>query len=123
MKKLIVAMTITLLITGSYWITAFAAEEPKGPTDVTNFGKKPKVTFKHDTHKKNLKCVSCHHKEESNNYKCGTSDCHQAKAKGKTTKIKDAAHKKKIGKCWGCHFKASPKATKPMKCNECHVKK
>jgi hypothetical protein len=122
MKKLLIIITTTLLISGICSVFAFAADEPKGPTTVTNFGKMPAVTFKHSTHKKDQQCKTCHHKEDGGNYKCGTAACHQAEA-GKSIKLKDAAHKDKVGKCWSCHFKASPKATKPMKCNECHLKK
>jgi len=83
----------------------------------------PPVTFKHATHKKELKCQTCHHKEASNNYKCGTADCHQSDVNGKAVKLKDAAHKDQVGKCWSCHFKASAKAVKPFKCTDCHSKK
>lgn len=123
MKKILTSIIATLFICGVCLAIAFAAEEPQGPITVTNFKKTGAVVFKHSTHKKNLKCESCHHKKESNNYKCGTADCHQSEQVGKAIKIKDAAHKDNVGKCWSCHFKKSPKAEKPMKCKECHQKK
>jgi hypothetical protein len=122
MKKLFIIITTTLLIVGICSVFAFAADEPKAPIKITNFGKMPAVTFKHSTHKKELKCQSCHHKEAKGTYKCGTAACHQAEA-GKAVKLKDAAHKEKVGKCWSCHFAASPKVVKPLKCKDCHSKK
>lgn len=122
MKKLLTIITVSLLISGIYSVFAFAADEPKAPIKITNFGKMAAVTFTHSTHKKELKCKTCHHKEDSGNFKCGTAACHQAEP-GKALKIKDAAHKEKVGQCWSCHFAASSKVTKPMKCKDCHSKK
>jgi hypothetical protein len=121
MKKVFSIVITTLFISGLCLAIASAADEPKGPVKITNFGKMPAVTFKHSTHKKDLKCQTCHHKEASNTFKCGTAACHQAEA-GKAPKLKDAAHKEQTGKCWTCHFQASPKVTKPLKCKDCHAK-
>jgi hypothetical protein len=98
-----------------------AADAPAGPIKVTNYGKKAAVTFKHSIHKKGFECQSCHHNEGDGNYKCGSAKCHLAEY-GKIPKLMDAAHKKTVGKCWACHFKASPSVKKPLKCKQCHVK-
>jgi len=99
---------------------ALAVDAPVAPAKVTNFGKMPLVTFNHATHKKNQECKSCHHRQDSNNYKCGGSGCHGSQAAGQAVAIKDAMHKNGKGKCWSCHFPAAPQPTKPLKCVECH---
>lgn len=99
-----------------------AADAPKGPAPVTNFGKKDPVSFDHSKHKKadgkDVACVSCHHNEKDGKYKC--SECHKAEAKDKAISLADAMHKKDVGKCWSCH--RAEDAKKKMKCNDCHKK-
>jgi hypothetical protein len=102
---------------------AFAAEAPAGPITITNYGKKGKVAFKHSSHVKDTKCEDCHHNGGKGGNRCGTAKCHQSKSTGKAPSMKEAAHQKEKGKCWSCHFKQSPKASKPMKCKECHARK
>ena len=83
-------------------------------------GKKPGVTFDHKVHKEknaDQKCADCHHNEADGKYKC--RECHQMEA-GDAPKIKDAMHKKEMGKCWGCH--RAKEAPYKKKCAECHVK-
>jgi hypothetical protein len=102
-----------LLATG-----AFAAK------DVVEFNPAfGKVTFPHKKHAETQKidCMKCHHtwkKGETSGKVC--TDCHKAKAEGKTLSAKDAFHKD----CRGCHSEAK-KANKPAGptgCTQCHVK-
>src|SRR3990170_8040456 len=70
-----------------------------------------KVSFTHKKHAETLKidCVKCHHtwkKGETSGQLC--SECHKAKAEGKTLAAKDAMHKD----CQGCHTELK-KANKP----------
>ena len=111
MRKLLVIAVALLFSAGA----AMAAEAPKGPIKVTNFGKKAPVTFDHAKHKE-VKCVSCHHNEKDGKYKCG--ECHKAEGKDKTLSLADAMHKKDVGKCWSCH--RADDAKKKMKCADCH---
>jgi Zn finger protein HypA/HybF involved in hydrogenase expression len=112
MKKLI-AVACAVLFLGA--ALALAADAPKGPIKVTHYGtEKAATTFNHDTHKAEA-CDTCHHKmkETPADMKCG--GCHKDEAA-----MKDAAHKKEVGKCWGCHNKNSANVKKEMKCDECH---
>jgi hypothetical protein len=115
MRKLIVLAVAALFSVSLGLGVALSAEAPKGPIKVTNFGKKAAVTFDHAKHK-DIKCDTCHHMEKEGKYKCG--DCHKAEAQGKVIKLMDAAHKKDVGKCWGCHRAADAK--NKLKCADCH---
>ncbi len=116
MRKLVV-IAIGLLLAGGVGLgAAVAADAPAAPIKVTNFGKKPAVTFDHAKHKE-VKCTDCHHMaEKEGKYKCG--ECHKAEDEGKVIKLADAMHKKDVGKCWKCH--RAEDAKKPLKCNDCH---
>ncbi|MBI5444697.1 MAG: hypothetical protein HY900_26220 [Deltaproteobacteria bacterium] len=98
---------------------AHAADAPKGPVKIGNFGKKEVVSFDHAKHK-DAKCDTCHHTKanEKGDHKC--SNCHKAEAAGKAPKFQDAAHKKDQGVCYGCHLAADAKHK--MKCADCHKK-
>ena len=90
---------------------------PKAPQLVTNYGEKEPVLFDHATHLgQDLPCERCHHNASNNEFKCG--DCHKKEA-GEAPKMKHAAHKDKVGKCWSCHHDKK-EATHPMKCKDCH---
>lgn len=114
MKKLIAVAIAALFLAAT---AAIAADAPKGPVKVTNFGKKDAVSYDHAKHGK-IDCKTCHHKE-GNDFKCGT--CHQAEA-GKAPSIKDAFHDKANAKgaCFGCHDKSSATVKKELKCADCH---
>jgi hypothetical protein len=120
MKKRVMGMAILagfvlsiLMVTG-----AFAQK------DVISFDVPyGKVTFTHKKHFDTLKidCIKCHHtwkKGEASGKLC--KDCHKAKTEGKTSSIKDAAHKD----CRGCHDEAKKtnKPAGPTGCTQCHVK-
>jgi hypothetical protein len=116
MKKLIAVAIAALFLAST---AALAVDAPKGAQKVSHFGgEKAPVTFNHDTHVKGMKCADCHHNEKDGKYKCG--DCHKAEAAGKAPSMKDAAHAKETGVCWGCHNKNSAKVQKEMKCGDCH---
>ena len=117
MKKLIAAVVATVFMVVGVSICAIAAEMPKAPFKVTNYGGKDAVTFDHAKHKDN-KCDVCHHNAKEGKYKCG--ECHKGEAVGKTPAIKDAMHAKETGKCWNCHNKASANLKKELKCADCH---
>ncbi len=112
MKKVIVIASIALLTFGLGLGAGVAADAPKGPIVVKGTGSKEPVTFKHTSHK-DMKCVDCHHNTDGK-YSC--MECHKTK-----DELKDAYHKKDIGKCSKCHF--GDQAKNKMKCAECHVKK
>ena len=90
MKKLVLIAASALFALGLCLGSAQAAEAPKGPKPVTNFGKKGVVTFDHAKHK-DVKCKDCHHNEADGKYKCG--ECHGEKD-GKAPKFEAAAHAK-----------------------------
>ncbi len=82
-----------------------------------------KVKFTHKNHAETLKieCMKCHHtwkKGDTSGKLC--TECHKAKAEGKTLSVKDAFHKD----CKGCHDEAKKanKPTGPTGCTQCHVK-
>ena len=114
MKKLIAIAVASMFLVAVGFSAAISADAPAAPTKVTNFGKKDAVTFDHAKH--GTDCESCHHNGVEKG-KCGS--CHKAEA-GEASAIKDAAHKKEIGKCWGCHNKKSPTVVKALKCKDCH---
>jgi hypothetical protein len=97
--------------------TALAADAPKGPVKVTNFGKKAAVTFDHARHK-DVKCDACHHNAKEGKFKCG--ECHgkDDDARTKAPKLESAAHKKDVGVCFGCH--KAEDAKHKLKCADCH---
>ncbi|MDF1554863.1 MAG: cytochrome c3 family protein [Deferrisomatales bacterium] len=115
MKKVLVALTVsvTLALLGTF--AAVAKDAPAGPQKVTNYGEKPVATFNHDTHK-DQGCATCHHNEGDGKYKCG--ECHKLED-GDAPKIKDAFHGKDKGTCYACHLLKD--AEKKMKCKECHA--
>lgn len=115
MKKLIAVAIAVVFMVGAGLSAAVAADAPKGPIKVTNFGGKDAVTFDHAKHK--VDCETCHHNAKEGKFKCG--DCHKGEA-GKAPAMKDAAHEKEKGKCWGCHNKASANVKKELKCADCH---
>jgi len=112
MKKFTAIVAAVVFFVG-LGLAAVAADAPAGPVKVTNFGKKDVVTFDHAKHT-SAECATCHHKAESGDFKCGT--CH-----GDDGAMKDAAHKKDVGKCWTCHNKKSPSVVKELKCKDCHA--
>ncbi|RMG97357.1 MAG: class III cytochrome c [Candidatus Dadabacteria bacterium] len=116
MKKLVLFAAAAVFSLGLALGAAQATDAPADGLKVTNYGKKPAVTFDHSKHTNQLKCEECHHKAGEGKYKCG--ECHKAKAEGDKPKLKDAAHKKEVGKCWGCH--RAKNAKKKLKCNDCH---
>ncbi|TAL15695.1 hypothetical protein EPN96_12005 [bacterium] len=111
MKKLVAIATAALFFVG-IGLAAVAADAPKAPVKVSNFGEKTPITYDHAKHAK-VKCDVCHHKAESGDFKCG--GCHNDSGK-----MKDAAHKKEVGKCYGCHNKNSATVVKEMGCKDCH---
>ena len=115
MKKLLVLVVTVFVALGLSLGTALAADAPKGPIKVTNFGGKDAVTFDHAKHG-GAKCADCHHNEKDGKFKCG--ECHK-KEKDKASSLKDAAHGDK-GACKACHF--GDKATKKLGCPSCHKK-
>lgn len=118
MRKLITIGAALLLTISMGLGVASAVDAPKGPIQVTNYGKKEPVHFNHDKHVNNLKCEQCHHKagDTADSYKCG--GCHAAEADGDKPALKDAAHKKEVGKCYECHRKKG--AEQEKKCKDCH---
>jgi predicted CXXCH cytochrome family protein len=114
MKKLLAIAVASLFIVSVGITAAISADAPADGLKVTNFGKKDAVTFDHSKH--GTDCASCHHNGVEKG-KCGT--CHKAEA-GDAPGIKDMAHKKEVGKCWGCHNKKSPTVVKALKCKDCH---
>ncbi len=118
MKKLIAIAIAATFLVGIGISSAIATDAPAGAIKVGNFGEKAVVSFDHAQHADGT-CISCHHNEADGKYKC--TECHKGEA-GEAIKIKDAAHKKEVGKCWGCHNKKSPTVVKALKCKDCHVK-
>lgn len=118
MKKLLLVVVTVFVAFGLSMGTVLAADAPKGPVKVTNFGGKEAVTFDHAKHA-GSKCVDCHHNEKDGKYKCG--ECHKkaADAATKAPKFQDAAHGEK-GICGSCH--KGEKAKKALKCADCHKK-
>ncbi len=114
MKKIVLVAAAMLFAVG-FALSAAAADAPKGPVTVTNYGKKGAVTFDHAKHK-DVKCEDCHHKGMQDP-KCG--GCHKLEADGDTPKIQDAAHGKDKGACFACH--RADDAAKKMKCADCHA--
>jgi len=114
---------LLFLASSAFLAAAFAAEAPKGPVTVTNFGKRGKVTFQHSSHSEVTKCAECHHLVDDGERKCGAAKCHGPESTAKAPSMKEAAHQKEKGKCYGCHFKQSKKATVPLKCKQCHAPK
>ncbi len=97
---------------------ANSMKAPAEPVVVTNFGKKPAVTFDHAKHLgQGIECISCHHNAESGQFKCG--ECHKAED-GDAPALKQAAHGKEVGACYGCHLDKD--AAQKKKCNDCHAK-
>ncbi len=112
--KRIAILIITLLVGVGL---AIAMDAPTDPIKVTNFGGKKVVTYPHAPHlEQGLECTQCHHTADQGKYKCG--DCHGKAAQGDAPKIKDAMHKKGVGKCYDCHLKKGSVAKK--KCGDCH---
>ena len=130
MKKLVLATTALVVAGGLGLGLASAADMPTNPIKVyTEGGKKPAVTFDHQLHmdkNEGLKdnCTNCHHNGTETVEKAKCRHCHKIEpndVEGKTApKIKDAMHKKDVGKCWQCH--RAEDAPHKMKCAECHVK-
>jgi len=121
MKKVLVVVVTVFVAIGLSLGTALAADAPKGPIKVTNFGgAKGVVTFDHAKHK-DAKCVSCHHNEKDGKFKCG--ECHKkdADAATKAPKMQDAAHGDPKGVCFSCHKAANAK--NKLSCDKCHAKK
>jgi hypothetical protein len=120
MKKRAVGMTVLAGFVFSILMVTGAFAQKDEITFDSSFGK---VKFTHKKHAETLKidCLKCHHtwkKGETSGKLC--RDCHKAKLEGKTSSIKDAAHKD----CKGCHEEAK-KANKPAGptgCNQCHIK-
>ncbi len=90
-------------------------EAPAAPVQVTNYGKKPAVTFDHARHE-GVDCAQCHHTAGEGKYKCG--ECHKSDDEGGVPKIKDAFHKKDVGACYSCHLEKD--AEHKRKCSDCH---
>jgi hypothetical protein len=87
---------------------------------VTNYGDMDPVSFNHTNHAGQFDCTTCHHPRDTQGaHRCGA--CHRANERGRAMKIEDAAHKEKVGKCWGCHL--SPTARRPFDCDDCHGRK
>jgi hypothetical protein len=116
MKKLVLVAASALFALGLCLGSAQAADAPKGPVKVTNYGKKGEVTFDHAKHK-DVKCKDCHHNEADGKYKCG--ECHK-KDDGKAPKMEAAAHGKDKGVCFSCH--KAEGAKNKLKCADCHAK-
>ncbi len=115
MKKLLLLLASTVL---AFSIgLAHAADAPKGPEKVTNFGGKEVVTFDHAKHKE-VKCEACHHNAKDGKFKCG--ECHGKETKGKAISMKDASHGKDKGVCFKCHYASDAK--NKLSCNKCHKK-
>jgi hypothetical protein len=116
MKKLVLLVASAIFAFGLS--LAQAADAPKAPVKVTNYGKQGVVTFDHAKHK-DVKCAECHHGDQGKDgkFKCG--ECHGEKD-AKAPNFKDAAHKKDKGQCYSCHFGESAKHK--MKCGDCHKK-
>lgn len=119
MRKMLLAAASTLFALGLCFGSAQAADAPKAPEKVTNYGKKDVVTFDHAKHKAS-KCADCHHNEKEGKFKCG--ECHgkDDNAKTKAIKLESAAHKKDVGACFGCH--RAENAKHKLKCGDCHKK-
>lgn len=119
MRKIALVALSAVFALGLSLGTAQAADAPKAPTKVTNFGKKEVVTFDHAKHK-DMKCEDCHHKKgnDKGEHKCGK--CHTDKDQGKALNFKDASHKKDLGACYSCHLASDAKHK--MKCADCHKK-
>jgi hypothetical protein len=119
MKKIIMLVASAVFALGLS--LAHAADAPKGPVKVMNFGKKEVVSFDHAKHK-DVKCAECHHGDAGRDgkFKCG--ECHGEKddAKTKAPNFKDAAHKKDAGQCYKCHF--GDGAKHKLACGGCHKK-
>lgn len=114
MKKLVLVAAAMVFSVGLA-LSAAAADAPKGPVKVTNFGKKGAPTFDHSKHA-DVKCEQCHHNAKDGKFKCG--ECHKLEAEGNTPKIQDAMHGKDKGVCFACH--RADDAKKKMKCADCH---
>ncbi len=116
MKKILIALSISVTLTLLGVVAVVAKDAPAGPQAVTNYGKKGPATFNHDTHK-DTACATCHHNEADGKYKCG--ECHKLED-GDALNIKDAFHGKDKGTCYACHLEKDAK--NKMKCAECHAK-
>ncbi|MBI5013941.1 MAG: cytochrome c3 family protein [Deltaproteobacteria bacterium] len=117
MNTIVRTALCTALTLGLSLGAALAADAPKGPVKVTNFGKKAAVTFDHGKHK-DVKCEQCHHNAKDGKFTCG--ECHRKDddAKTKAPKLESAAHNKDVGVCFSCH--RAEDAKHKLKCNDCH---
>ena len=106
MKKLIVLLTATILISSTASITL---AETKGPGEIKYPAKNGVVTFNHASHQGLTECATCHH--TGDNAQC--KSCHGVDPKA--PKAKNAYHKQ----CKSCHKKMKKG---PTKCKECHIK-
>ncbi len=121
MKKIALVAMSALFALGLSFGAAQAAEAPKGPVKVTNFGKKDPVSFDHAKHK-DVKCEDCHHKQgnDKGEHKCGKCHGKDDNAKTKAPKLESSMHKKDVGVCYKCH--RAEDAKHKLKCNDCHKK-
>lgn len=117
MKKLLL-LVASAIFTLSFGL-AHAADAPKGPEKVTNFGGKEVVSFDHAKHK-DMKCEQCHHNAKDGKFKCGECHAKEDNAKTKAVKLEAAAHGKDKGVCYGCH--KAEGAKNKLKCADCHAK-
>ena len=101
---------------GLFALVAAALAGAAQEITVTNYGEMEPVIFNHTRHATDLGCDTCHHAQYTEGaHRCGA--CHVGED-GKTLRFEEAAHKEKVGRCWGCHL--APKARKPMECEGCH---
>jgi hypothetical protein len=119
MKKIVLVAASALFALGLCVGSAQAVDAPKAPVKVTNFGKKPVVTFDHAKHK-DTKCEECHHKahNDKGEHNCGKCHGKEDDAKTKAPKMESAAHKKDVGVCFKCH--KAEDAKHKLKCADCH---
>lgn len=117
MKKLILAAVSAVFALALVVGASQAAEAPKGPIKIDNYGKKPAVTFEHSKHIKDIKCEQCHHTHDNDKGEHSCGKCHGAED-GKAPKLETAAHGKDKGVCYGCH--RGEEAKKKLSCGGCH---
>lgn len=87
---------------------------------------RPIVDFNHEKHAEKIDCLKCHHDYDAYMNNRGgdgqpCSTCHDIAAKQEMPSLKDAYH----GQCKSCHENMinQGKATGPVTCGGCHVKK
>jgi hypothetical protein len=126
MKPSTLVVTVLLLISVLFLVTAYSQEDMKfidpGPFEPS---RRPPAIFHHDEHNETANiedCSVCHHVYEDGQLVKGESsegqpcsDCHELKGSGQKPGLRLAFHLR----CQGCH---QEEKKGPVMCGECHVR-